>query len=170
MYKLFNPSKLKDIARQTGFVKRTSKFNELNFLYLFVFSGLNTNTESLSILNSKLNAKTSISLSNQGLDKRINQMGVNYLKEVFNTVLNYKLIHTRDIQSILGNNFNRIRLLDSTVFQLPDKYKETYKGSGGASSKSAIKIQLEYDLKSGNYIHIELCNGNDNDNIYGSKY
>jgi hypothetical protein len=126
--------------------------------------------ESLSVLNSKLEAELSVSLSNQGINERINKATVDFLKEIFTSMLNRKLSHTSDIQSLFGDNFNRIRLLDSTVFQLPDNIKEIYKGSGGSSSKSAIKIQLEYDLKSGNFMHIEPCNGTENDTNCGSKY
>ncbi len=46
------------------------------------------------------------------------------------------------------STFNRIRILDATVFQLPDHFATDYQGSGGSSNTAGVKIQLEYDLLS----------------------
>ena len=47
--------------------------------------------------------------------------------------------------------FERIRILDATVFQLPDAFAIDYPGSGGSSNMAGVKIQLEYDLLSGQF-------------------
>jgi hypothetical protein len=49
----------------------------------------------------------------------------------------------------LISSFERIRILDATVFQLPDSFATDYQGSGGSSNTAGVKIQLEYDLLSG---------------------
>ncbi|MEJ8555000.1 IS4 family transposase, partial [Tepidibacter sp. Z1-5] len=54
-------------------------------------------------------------------------------------------------------------------FQVPEIYKEEYKGSGGSSQPAGVKIQLEYDLKSGKFIHVDVGPGKGNDNTFGSK-
>ena len=46
----------------------------------------------------------------------------------------------------LSNRFTRIRILDSTAFQLPAQYASSYKGVGGGGSEAGVKIQLEYEL------------------------
>ena len=43
--------------------------------------------------------------------------------------------------------FPRIRILDATSFQLDNSFADIYKGSGGSSNTSGIKIQLEYENK-----------------------
>ena len=48
--------------------------------------------------------------------------------------------------------FKRIRILDATVFQLPDAFSQAYQGSGGSSNTTGVKIQLEYDLLSGQFV------------------
>jgi Transposase DDE domain. len=62
------------------------------------------------------------------------------------------------------NFFKRIRILDSTGFGLPSNLEKEYKGSNGA----ALKIQLEYDLVSGNFLFVTPQNGIVSDRTYGS--
>ena len=50
-----------------------------------------------------------------------------------------------------------------------ESYKDIYPGSGGCSQPSGVKIQLEYELKSGNLINVEVGAGSASDNIFGSK-
>jgi transposase len=47
-----------------------------------------------------------------------------------------------------------IRLKDSTSIQLPEHLKDVYPGSGG--SKACLKIQFEYDLKTGNILDLSI--------------
>ncbi|WP_258881177.1 transposase [Clostridium tagluense] len=65
--------------------------------------------------------------------------------------------------------FKRIRILDSTAFQVPESYKDIYPGSGGCSQASGVKIQLEYELKSGNLLNMKVGAGSEGDNTFGSK-
>jgi len=58
--------------------------------------------------------------------------------------------------------------LDSTTFQLPDVLASTYQGSGGSSHTAGVKIQLEYDLLSGQFMHVQSGPGKQNDRTYSS--
>lgn len=62
--------------------------------------------------------------------------------------------------------FNRIRILDATVFQLPDAFATDYQGSGGCSNTAGMKIQLECDLLSGQFLNVQL--GKNHDKTYGT--
>ncbi|EJR42868.1 hypothetical protein B4153_3605 [Bacillus cereus] len=64
--------------------------------------------------------------------------------------------------------FKRIRILDSTVFQLPDVDSPIYPVAGGCSHTARIKIQLEYDLLSGQFLHIHTVSDKEHDCTYGS--
>ena len=66
------------------------------------------------------------------------------------------------------STFNRIRILDATVFQLPDQLATDYQGSGGSSNTAGVKIQLEYDLLSGQFLNVQLGPGKNNDKTYGT--
>nr|WP_275402116.1 transposase [Shimazuella alba] len=52
--------------------------------------------------------------------------------------------------------FTRIRILDSTSFQLPDSLAEHYPGSGESSHAAGVKILLEYDLHSGQFLNVDM--------------
>ncbi|PGK64510.1 IS4 family transposase, partial [Bacillus thuringiensis] len=53
-------------------------------------------------------------------------------------------------------------------FQLPDQFATDYQGSGGSSNKAGVKIQLEYDLLSGQFLNVQLGPGKNNDKTYGT--
>jgi len=72
------------------------------------------------------------------------------------------------LSSHLISTFNRIRILDATVFQLPDAFASEYQGSGGSSNTAGVKIQLEYDLLSGQFLNMQLRPGKNNDKTYGT--
>ncbi|GCD13229.1 hypothetical protein Ctaglu_48520 [Clostridium tagluense] len=44
------------------------------------------------------------------------------------------------IPSMWDKYFKRIRILDSTAFQVLESYKNIYPGSGGSSQSSGVKI------------------------------
>ncbi|WP_252198944.1 transposase [Bacillus mycoides] len=57
--------------------------------------------------------------------------------------------------------------MDSTSFQLPSSYFEIYKGFGGGGSEAGVKIQLEYELFSGEFLGITADYATSNDAKYG---
>lgn len=67
----------------------------------------------------------------------------------------------------LSSRFTRIRILDSTSFQLPSSYSEIYKGFGGGGSEAGVKIQLEYELLSGEFLGMTVDNATSNE--YGQE-
>jgi len=78
-------------------------------------------------------------------------------------------LHTSTVPPHHYNSFfQRIRLLDSTIFQLPDTFAHIYQGSGGSSHTAGVKIQLEYDLLSGQFLHVDVGPGKQNDKTYGT--
>ncbi|MBJ8050424.1 transposase, partial [Bacillus cereus group sp. N18] len=60
------------------------------------------------------------------------------------------------ISHSLSSYFERILVLDSTTFQVPDRFATTYPGAGGCSHTAGVKIQLEYDLLSGKFSDVEI--------------
>ncbi|CAM4303238.1 Transposase IS4 family protein [Bacillus mobilis] len=69
----------------------------------------------------------------------------------------------------LSNRFTRIRILDSTAFQLPAQYASSYKGIGGGGSEAGVKIQLEYELISGEFLETAVSDGTSSDCRYGQE-
>ena len=49
-----------------------------------------------------------------------------------------------------------------------DTFVRHYQGSGGSSNTAGVKIQLEYDLLSGQFLNIHVGPGKNNDKTYGT--
>ena len=101
-------------------------------------------------LCSRLHATTGTLLSPEGLNKRLNTKAVLFLQHIF-FIVTTKICEQTQISNQLLSYFKRIRILDATVFQVPNALENVYPGSGGCAQKAGIKIQLEYDLHSGQF-------------------
>jgi hypothetical protein len=162
----FSISSLQTLANQTGMVRRNRKCRAQDLVSLCVFLSQTIGTESLVSLCAKLSRTTGVSLSAQGLNERFNERTVQFLKRLFLQVFQKKIC---PVTTSLVNRFTRIRILDSTSFQLPSSYADTYKGHGGGGSEAGLKIQLEYDLISGEFLETHVGNAVSNDCRYGQK-
>ena len=116
-----------------------------------------------------LDVEDQLSLITEGLNQRFNPAAVVFLKSIFLSLLQDKIGSHSTILSQIGDSFKRISLLDSTVFQLPDEYAASYLGSGGSAHTAGMKIQLEYELKSGDFLQVDVGPGKNNDGSYGSE-
>ncbi|MBJ7961472.1 IS4 family transposase [Bacillus cereus group sp. N28] len=165
---LLSPNTLQDLARDVGFVQRTSKYQAQDLVALCVWISQSVAKTSLTQLCSCLEASTAVLISPEGLNQRFNATAVQFLQQVLAKLLNQKLSSSMLFSSPYTSIFKRIRILDSTAFQLPDVFSSTYPGAGGCSHKAGVKIQLEYDLLSGQFLHIHTGPGKQHDRTYGS--
>ncbi|WIY58777.1 IS4 family transposase [Bacillus arachidis] len=163
-----SPNFLRDLARDVGFVQRTSKYQAKDLVALCVWMSQNVAKTSLTQLCSCLEASTEVLISPEGLNQRFNVTAVQFLQQVLAELLNQKLSSTKLLTSPYTSIFKRIRILDSTAFQLPDVFSSVYPGAGGCSHTAGVKIQLEYDLLSGQFLHIHTGPGKQHDRTYGS--
>ncbi|MBG9517514.1 transposase [Bacillus thuringiensis] len=159
---------LRSIAKNVGFVKRISKYQAQDLVALCVWMSQKVATTSLTQLSSCLEASTEVLISPEGLNQRFNPAAVEFLQHLLAELLNQKLVSAMPISSPYTSIFKRIRILDSTAFQLPDIFSTIYPGAGGCSHTAGIKIQLEYDLLSGQFLHIHTGPGKQHDRTYGS--
>lgn len=167
--KHLSPSSLTKLAKEKGFVTRSSKFRAQDLLALCIWLSQRVGTTSLNQLCSTLDASIGVSISSEGLNQRFNAAAVDFLQHVLSLLLRQKLVGTDGIQSEYARTFSRIRILDSTTFQLPDVFSSYYLGSGGCSHTSGVKIQLEYDLHSGRFLNLYTGHGKENDKTYGTE-
>ena len=161
---IFSIEFLNTLSKKTGFVKRKSKLNAETFLAFNTFSSDDLCDKSLSTLCGRLAAQYNISISPQALNERFNKRSVAFMQEVFNAMM----IKQNNILNRENKNlsFNRILVNDATSYGLPEKFNNEFKGSGGSSSKSAIKIQLQYDLLTGSFICCDTYSGTSSDGKY----
>ncbi|PEC93289.1 IS4 family transposase, partial [Bacillus thuringiensis] len=73
------------------------------------------------------------------------------------------------ISNQLYAHFKRIRIMDATMFQVPNTLEHIYPGSGGCAQTAGIKIQLEYDLHSGQFLNFQVGPGKSNDKTFGTE-
>jgi len=165
----FSKDEIEEIARETGFVKRKGKIKACEFVCLCCFMNVEVANNTLVTLCSKLSEKAGVLVSNQALDQRLNERCVTFLKKIFEKLLHQTITNNTRIPSRWDEYFKRIRILDSTAFQVPENYKDIYPGSGGCSKPSGVKIQLEYELISGSLLNVQVGAGSESDNTFGSK-
>jgi hypothetical protein len=131
-----SPSELEQLARTTEFVRRTSKYRGQDLVTLCVWLSHNLASTSLTQLCSELEAATGISMSTEGLNQRLNENAVAFLRELFARLLKAEIGSSSVIPSAYRNHFLRIRILDSTTFQVPDSLTEHYPRAGKKNEKT----------------------------------
>ncbi len=166
--RFLSPNTLRNLARDVGFVQRTSKYQAKDLVALCVWMNQNIATTSLTQLSSCLEASTEVLISPEGLNQQFNKAAVQFSQHILAELLSRKLTSSIQISSPYTSVFKRIRILDSTAFQLPDSFSFVYPGAGGCSHTAGMKIQLEYDLLSGQFLHIHTGPGKQHDRTYGS--
>ncbi|MFL1664688.1 IS4 family transposase [Bacillus cereus] len=169
LYEYLTPSILENLARKLGFVQRKRKFSGHDLATICVWISQRVASDSLVRLCSQLHAVTGTLMSPEGLNKRFNKKAVFFLKHIFSALLKSKICETSVIPSASIAYFQRIRILDATIFQVPKHLASVYPGSGGCAQTAGIKIQLEYDLHSGQFLNVQIEPGKNNDKTFGTE-
>lgn len=164
---LFNSEEIDETARLSEFVKRDSKLTGTIFLSIFT---LGMNLYEKPSLNQLLGLLKVIvpefQISKEGIHQRINEHAVTFFEFMLSKVIN---ISVNKFDLNLLNQFKRILILDSTIIELPEQLSDLFKGCGGSSSKSSLKIQFCYDFKSGNFFYV-IQSGSDSDTKYENSF
>ena len=142
---MFDNENILNMSKSNGFIKRIRKIRPIPLVEAVLFSNDDPSKVSLNDIAMYLNFKFGIKLTRQAVKKRFNKNATNFLKQVLEGLLHSNLVDKVPVFS--HSCFERITIKDSTCNQLPDHFKSVYPGSGGAGSKSAVRIQFEYDLK-----------------------
>lgn len=169
LYEYLTPLFLENLARELGFVQRKRKFSGHDLASICVWVSQRVASDSLVRLCSQLHAVTGTLMSPEGLNKRFNKKAVCFLKHIFSSLLKSKICETSVIPSSSIAYFQRIRILDATIFQVPKHLASVYPGSGGCAQTAGIKIQLEYDLHSGQFLNFQVEPGKNNDKTFGTE-
>lgn len=162
--KIFSPNFLNDLARKDLFLQRSSKFEPKDFIALCGFLNHQSGKKSLTQLCGVLASERNISLSTEGLNQRFCAAGVNLLKDVFSSLISKQLL-SDILPSLRHPKIGRIRILDSTSFELATVYQEKYFGY----HKSGVRIQLEYELLKGELLHLVVQDQLDSDHVFAEE-
>ncbi|MBF7150519.1 IS4 family transposase, partial [Bacillus toyonensis] len=168
LQRYLSPHILQQLAQETGFVKRKSKYGARDLAALCIWISQQVASDSLNRLCSQLYANTATLMSPEGLNQRFNRCAVFFLQRVFSLLIKSKLNDSSQILNQYTSYFQRIRILDATIFQVPNHLAPIYPGSGGCAQTAGIKIQLEYDLHSGKFLNFQMEPGKNNDKTFGT--
>lgn len=159
---------MEELAREIKFIKRKREFSGSDLATLCIWVSQRTANDSLVRLCSQLHAATGNLL---GINKHFSQKAVVFLKSIFSVLWKSKLCETSAISSMTIQYFQRVRVLDVIIFQVPKYLASTYPGSGGCTQTASIKIQLEYDLHSGQFLNLQIgaVQVKNNDKTFGTE-
>ncbi|AZJ24772.1 IS4 family transposase (plasmid) [Bacillus wiedmannii bv. thuringiensis] len=169
LQRYITPGFLEELAREIKFVKRKRKFSGSDLATICIWISQRVASDPLVRLCSRLHAVTGTVLSPEGLNKRFNEKSVLFLKHIFSLLLQQKICEQTHISNQLYAHFQRIRIMDATMFQVPNTLEHIYPGSGGCAQTAGIKIQLEYDLHSGQFLNFQVGPGKNNDKTFGTE-
>lgn len=160
----FFGSTVNQVARQTKFVRRQSKLDGLNFLQVSVFGFIENPQGSLNHL-AQVSLDLGVEITPQGIDERINEHSVAFLKEMFSQAME-TFKNGRPLPLEVLQQFRAINILDSSVKALPDNMVEEYPGCGGDGPQASLKMQLVFEFLYGNLKQITLQPGRKPDQAY----
>ena len=119
---------------------------------------------SLSQASSSALAVCGLKITKQSLDGRFTTEAVAFVLDVLKEVLERQL--SRVIFADLLPQFNQVCIKDSTKFNVDNRLREHFKGTGGRLvTKACVCIQYEYDLRSGKILDLIVTEGVRNDAI-----
>jgi len=150
---LLNKENINSLAKETGFIQRNGKIDGFIFLDIILFTYFNQKELSLNDLSVEIKKRFGVSISKQSIDERFTNLSVGFFKKVLEKALKIVIKEDHQIDFL---PYDKVRIKDSTSFQLPENMVEKYKGSGGSGSKSSLRIQFEYDLKSSEILDLNL--------------
>jgi hypothetical protein len=152
------------VARATGFVQRASALNGRAFLRALVLGLVEKDDLTLSAL-AQVCADNGIEITPQGLDQRLTDKAVAFLKMMFARAIHMFKNQIPLPLSIL-QQFNGVYLTDSSVIALPDCLATDYQGCGGNGPQASLKIQLVFEFLMCNVSQVALRPGREPDQSY----
>lgn len=152
------------VAKRTGFVQRASKLTGMKFLQAMVFSTLEEPEMSLSTLRQSC-LDAGVSISEQGLDERLNASSVCFLREMFQQAMSQ--FRTQEGVGIaILQQFAKVYLVDSTQIALPATMSKLFPGALGDECAGSLKVQLVFEYLNGYFAKLEESNGRQPDQGY----
>jgi len=154
--KSLSDNELTKIAKETGCIQRQRKISARSLLDSLIFSGIN-NYASLNQIAHDHHVQYDILISKQAIDKRFTEKTEAFLANVLSCLIKDQLqVCVWDIKAF---GVNKLKIKDSTKFNIPDRMKNMYPGTGGAGSGATIGLQVEIDLLNGHLGGLSLNSG-----------
>jgi Transposase DDE domain len=145
----------KQAGRDSGFVQREAKLDGASFIQTLVFSWMANPEASLEEMTQTA-ALLGVEISPQGLDQRFTPEAAACVKQVLEAAV-CRLFEKEPATLPILERFTRIYVHDSSIIVLPDELRALWPSCGGDTSGAALKIQVRWELRSGQldgpYLH-----------------
>jgi hypothetical protein len=157
----FVPEPFRQLARRSGWSKRTGKIDPFEFICSLSVGQLSASRPTLSSQSQSLTEP----VTRQALDQRYTSEAVEFLKLAFAHVMaeTFDWSPTHPQAEALGAHFRAVYLLDSTSFDCAESLKALFPSCGGDGSAANVKILLRYDLINGRLEPLEVLAGKRSD-------
>ncbi|WOV86024.1 IS4 family transposase [Sporosarcina oncorhynchi] len=166
LFESIQPTRVDEIAKETGFIKRKRLVTASDFLaLLFQFHG-NFAGCSIQELCSKLVIEQDILISRTALDKKFTPEAALFLRRLVQEILHHQFLeHVPTHSSADPFPFLSIRVLDATAIEVPDHLKKR----AVKTEQESVKIQYEYDILSGKTTFLDIDFQRVNDTRKGAE-
>jgi hypothetical protein len=151
-------------AKSSGAIRRLRKFTGSILARCLVFGFLarpNASDEDLA----ETAALLGLQVTPQAIAQRFNDRHAQFLEALFHKAIRHVIGSDRALAPLL-EKFTRVILMDSSSVSLPPELADRFPGCGGShgGGKSALKFQVQWDLRSGELRTIAIEPGRDCDN------
>ena len=152
------------LAKETGFKERNRVLTGSSFV-VGLMSGWQANPQSSLAGLSQAIGNAGTPITRQGVAQRLDSKAVVFLKAVLEESLQV-MIKAMPVPKTLLSRFISVDLVDSSVISLPNELSEIWRGSGGYgenASISALKLNVRWDVMSGQLKTLDLSDGTQQD-------
>ena len=162
LQELFGPCAEK-AAIASGVIRRKRKFTGVALAKTFVLGYLQDPEASDEDL-AQMAAQCGVEVTPQAVEQRYSPALVRFLEGLFREGTQVAVGSDRSLAPLL-ERFACVTVLDSSTIQLPDGMREQFAGCGGRGGfgKAAMKLQTEWDLRSGALSHVQVEPGRRSD-------
>lgn len=149
-------TRAQEAAAASGVIARKRKFDALSLARTFVLGFLRNPKASDEEL-ARMAVHCGVSVTAQAIGQRHSPKLVQFLKELFGKATQLLVGSDKALAPLL-ERFRSVTVLDSTAIGLPDSEQPDYPGCGGSHGGGAagMKLQTEWDLRSGALTHVEV--------------
>ncbi len=157
----FVPQPFRDLARQTGWLKRQGKIDAFEFLTSQVFGQLSPLRQTL-VSQAQCLAEP---VTPQAIHERYNSSAVAYFQAAFAHTLAQTLDWSpaRPQALELQEHFRAVSLLDSTCFDGSETLQDIFPSCGGDGSAANVKVLLRYEWITGGPEPLKVLEGKRSD-------
>ena len=143
-------------SQASGVIQRQRKFDAHSLLKTFVL-GFLQNPKAGDEELAQMAAQCGADVTPQAIEQRHTPALVMFLESVFRESVKLVIRSDQALAPIL-RRFASVVLLDSSTFTLPDEMQKQFRGCGGSygSGAAAMKLQTEFDVRSGALFHVQI--------------